>query len=424
MCRNETKHDSSDNELAGTCPCPLKLITMTGNEIHIVVPVSIYHNMLEDYLIEQLSKSCGLDTFGCELTLLTVDTLRSLCDPIHEELWDNECFHLVMQDCLRTCCSKEQIRREVYEDHPKAIWVPINESGILPAKAFFSLTRLRHVQVEAGFHTIDRQAWRYCQSLTIVKLPSSVVAVEYAAFQGCYALTAVAMPGCVSLGVRLFAECCALEKVGILTGHPCRLACGAVISPYAFEGCTRLEQIGLPQTRAITDMVFPSLPPAGIPIGCFHSSGVQLVSLPKGTTFIGHTAFAHCKQLVQVDLLRTKVEMLHMHTFAHCQHLEHVFLPSHLKETSAEAFEACSSLCKLAFPHQLCYIGHRAFAGCSKLECLTYRGNKKTTGRRLRVADNAFEACHALTAPGGIHYLPLNRNKGKMSLCRRNKIQH
>ena len=27
-------------------------------------------------------------------------------------------------------------------------------------------------------------------------------------------LTAVAMPGCVSLGVRLFAECCALGKSG------------------------------------------------------------------------------------------------------------------------------------------------------------------------------------------------------------------
>ena len=147
--RNDTKHYSGDDESAGTCPCPLKLVTMAGNEIHVVVPVSIYHNweMLEDYLVVHLSKSCGLDTFGCELTLLAVETLHSLSDPIHEELWDNEGFHLVIQDCLRAVCSKEQIRREVYEDHPKAIWVPVSESGILPAKAFFSLTRLRHVQV-------------------------------------------------------------------------------------------------------------------------------------------------------------------------------------------------------------------------------------------------------------------------------------
>ena len=76
-----------------------------------------------------------------------------------------------------------------------------NESGILPAKAFFSLARLRHAQVETGFHTIERQAWRYCHSLTIVKSPSSVVAVEYAAFQGCHALTTVAMPFfCTSRG--------------------------------------------------------------------------------------------------------------------------------------------------------------------------------------------------------------------------------
>ena len=173
-------------------------------------------------------------------------------------------------------------------------------------------------------------------------------------------------------------------------------------------------------------MVFPSFPPAGIPIGCFHSSGIQLVRLPKGTTFIGHKAFAHCKQLVEVDLSRTQVDIVHMHVFAHCQYLEHVSLPTQLKEISAEAFEACGSLCTLALPQQLRYIGHRAFAGCNKLECLTYRC-KKTNRRRLRIADNAFEACNALTTPGGIFYLSLqsnHSNQGNRSWCRRNKTLH
>ena len=110
MCRNEANYDNSDDELAGARPCPLKLVAMAGKEIHTVVPVNIHYNweMLEDYLIEQLSKSYGLDTFGCELTLLTVDTLRTLCDPIHEELWDNDCFHPVIQDCRRTFCSRSK----------------------------------------------------------------------------------------------------------------------------------------------------------------------------------------------------------------------------------------------------------------------------------------------------------------------------
>ena len=77
MGRHDTKHYSGDDESAGTCPCPLKIITMAGNEIHVVVPVSIHHNWetLEDYLVVHLSKSCGLDTFGCELTLLAVETV-------------------------------------------------------------------------------------------------------------------------------------------------------------------------------------------------------------------------------------------------------------------------------------------------------------------------------------------------------------
>ena len=101
---------------------------------------------------------------------------------------------------------------------------------LLPAKAFFALARLRHVQVEVGYHTIERQVWRYCHTLTIVKLPSSVVTKANAVFQGCYALTTVMMPGCLSLGARLFAECCALEQVGVLTGNSCRLVRGATIS--------------------------------------------------------------------------------------------------------------------------------------------------------------------------------------------------
>ena len=79
-------------------------------------------------------------------------------------------------------------------------------------------------------------------------------------------------------------------------------------------------------------------------------------------------------------------------------------LPKHLTEISAEAFEACVSLCTVALPRQLHSIGHRAFAGCSNLVCLTYRSTQAGR-RRLQVATSAFEGCQALTVPGGICYL-------------------
>ena len=62
-----------------------------------------------------------------------------------------------------------------YEDCPKAIRVPVSESGVLEAKAFHSTTRVRHACLDAGFRTISPQGWRYCHSLPIVKLPDTVV---------------------------------------------------------------------------------------------------------------------------------------------------------------------------------------------------------------------------------------------------------
>ena len=331
-------HAGSDTEqMTDICYCPLRLVTLAGKEIETTVPLSIYHEWetLEDYLVELLAQSFDLDTFGCELMLISDDARSPLSDPIHEELWEGNRYQLIIQESFRVVSAKDQIRRDAYDDHPRAIWVPANETGILPAKAFFAVARLRHVQVEAGYHTIERQAWRYCHTLTIVKLPGTVVTVANAVFQGCYALTTVAMPGCLFLGARLFAECCALEQVGVLTELSCQLVRGATISPYAFEGCAKLKQIGLPWIKASAGMQGITSPPEGLPRGCFHSAGIQTINLPQSTIFIGHEAFAQCQQLTTVDLSHTQVRIVQVQVFSHCRSLAQISLPEHLTEIAS-----------------------------------------------------------------------------------------
>ena len=90
-------------------------------------------------------------------------------------------------------------------------------------------------------------------------------------------------------GVRHFSECCALEKVGIITEQPCRLANGAVIAPYVFESCAKLSHIHLPQVCAKTDTVTPSSPPGGLSHGSFHSAGIGCVTLGQETIFLAST---------------------------------------------------------------------------------------------------------------------------------------
>ena len=224
---------------------------------------------------------------------------------------------------------------------------------------------------------------------------------ENAVFQGCCALTTVAIPGCLHLGARLFAECCALEQVGILTARSCHLARGATISPYAFEGCARLKQTGLPLTKAITGSQDITSPPEGLPTGCFHSAGIQNINFPQCTVFIGHKAFAQCQQLTTVDLSLTQVRTVQVQVFSHCRALAQISLPKYLTEICAEAFEACALLSTVALPQPCRSIGHRAFAECNSLVCLTYR-SAQAGQHDIHVAANAFEGCLALAVPSGI----------------------
>ena len=129
-----------------------------------------------------------IDTFGCELTLLDADTHLALQDPIQEDLWWNTQFCLIVHECFLIVERKEQIQGLEYEDCPKAIRVPANDSGILEAKAFFSTARVRHVSVDTGFHTVSlavlslftshRQAAGYSRSHRIRSLPGLLLSED------------------------------------------------------------------------------------------------------------------------------------------------------------------------------------------------------------------------------------------------------
>ena len=210
-----------------------------------------------------------IETFGCELTLLNADTQVALQDPVQEELWNTNHFCLIVHECFRSLENN---------------------------KPFHSTTRVRHACLDVGFSAISRQAWRYCHSLRIVKLPDTVVTLGYAAFQGCYSLQVAEMPGCVEFGVRVFSECCALESVGNIVDGGCHLAVGAIISQYAFEECAKLAHLSLPHVRAVVDSSTLTSPQAGLPQGCFFASGIQQVELGEDTYHIGHRALETAKR--------------------------------------------------------------------------------------------------------------------------------
>ena len=97
---------------------------------------------MEEYLIEHLPRNSLIETFGCELTLINADTHIALQDPIQEDIWKNNHFSLVVHDCFLMLENNKPLQGLEYEDCPKAIRVPANESGILETKAFHSTARV------------------------------------------------------------------------------------------------------------------------------------------------------------------------------------------------------------------------------------------------------------------------------------------
>ncbi|HIW75296.1 MULTISPECIES: leucine-rich repeat protein [Gordonibacter] len=85
--------------------------------------------------------------------------------------------------------------------------------------------------------TIGIRAFSYCNKLTSIEIPSSVISIRTEAFGGCSSLVSVVIPDSVTdFGVSAFRGCTSLSSVTLGTGI-------SEISAYAFEGDANLGAI-------------------------------------------------------------------------------------------------------------------------------------------------------------------------------------
>lgn len=108
-------------------------------------------------------------------------------------------------------------------------------------------------------------------------------------------------------------------------------ACPVVaIAPRAFEGCTALRRIILPESlRQIGEMAFS---------GCSH---LRLLTIPGGVQRVGTLAFAKCSQLERVRI-EPGVVQLGPSCFSKCAALKRVEMPASVTQIGGGAFFGCS----------------------------------------------------------------------------------
>ena len=195
------------------------------------------------------------------------------------------------------------------------------------------------------------------------------------------------------------------------------------IDENAFNGCTSLTSISLPNTiKVIGKNAF---------YGC---SGLTSVTLPNGVTTIGASAFAECTNLRSV-VMPNSVNSMDWNVFYGCSALTSVTLSNNLNalkgtfsgctslasvnipagvNTLDGTFNGCTSLATVKLPTAVSYIGENTFNGCSSLteihlpNPVTYIGKLAFAYTGLTsvelpdavsyIGENAFYGCTGLTS--------------------------
>lgn len=226
-------------------------------------------------------------------------------------------------------------------------------------------------------------------TITSLVIEEGVKVIGQRAFQNCTALESVTLP----------------ESLTILGGDP---KDGSYTTGYLkiFAGCTSLREVHLgSKVTVIGNQAFldcSSLTSIDLPqslkeihYGAFQGSGLTNVEIPESVDKIENLAFSDCSKLTSFqfgkDTIKGKVGStvingISSSLFQDCVSLAHITLPEGIEEIGSSAFLGCSALAEIEIPANVTTIGDKAFQNCNLIASLTFGEGSKLKS----IGSNAF----------------------------------
>lgn len=194
-------------------------------------------------------------------------------------------------------------------------------------RAFYG-TGIKEVDFPETLSTFGSEAFRNCDSLSIVSIPAGVSGISDYCFYDCDRLQQVNLPeGLSSINYYAFCECNMLRDVNL----PASLTS---IGEAAFYQCP-LKKIEIPAgVTQINSSAFA------------YNAAIDTLVIPATVKTIRGSAFRNSSSLKSLQLNEGLVEMAGS-AFSNCTNLEEVVLPSSLEKCQSAPFYGCTGIKKM-----------------------------------------------------------------------------
>lgn len=256
--------------------------------------------------------------------------------------------------------------------------------------AFYSCDNLKRLVLPDGFAGLGENSLYGCSSLTELVIPSSMYSIGGWALYGLDSAEKYTVAPTNSAfssdenGVLYNGDKTALIKYPAASKLKSYTVPASVIEiyPYAFDGCSVLEEVKFEENSAL----------ASVTHNAFSDSSLKRITLPEGVKFIGEAAFDNCYYLESVVLpdglteikdaafrwsgiksvdIPQSVTVIANSAFYGCDNLEEIDLPEGLTAIGWNAFGTCDALKEVSLPASLSWLDPAAFAYSNALEKIT-----------------------------------------------------
>lgn len=270
----------------------------------------------------------------------------------------------------------------------------------ISSNVFRGCTSLTSITLPDSLDNLYLGVFQNCKELKSITLPDGLTSIYSDLFRGCTALTSIVLPDSVNfLGNDVFNGCTNLATVNLPEGV-------THIGKGAFTGTACYND---PNNRkngvfCIGDYVIEC--PVSLSGGCVIRKGVKVIA---------SSAFEGCTKLTDVTI-PDGITHIDTNAFKGCTGLKSISIPDSVTNISREAFDGCSALESIKLSEGITFVGNNAFRGtlyysnkANWQNGILYLGNclikvdpelkgicKIKDGTKM-IASYAFEACEKLT---------------------------